>query len=633
MNRINKIAFSIFGDYVREKKQSYEELKLAIRQARISVPWDIYASTAYFTAAVAALLGAVSGYLLMPLWLFLYRFYLRIAPYTGFGISSYGETIFIIAIVFLFSLLLGLVTYYIIFAYPSLAAYNRKAKIDLTLPHTMAYMHAMSKGGANLISIFKSLSEHTIVYGESAEEIAYIVLDTEMHGSDLLKALKNAALVTQSEKFRDFLNNLINITETGGSLETFFANMTDYYQRNAEAEQAMYLEMLGMLAETYVTVFVAGPLFLVTILIVMGIMGPGSMLALKLLVYAVIPLSAIAFSVLLSVVSIGSDLRLVKIYAIAKKIKHYDDVRLKPFLEEDERSIRRFMRSLRWTSVVEARKNPFKPFFADPERTFYFTVPIAIIYFLLSIYNKEITIDVLDDAIIISIFITFVPFLFFYDTMMRKIKKIGDSVPGFLKRLASITDMGMPLHEAIRNISKINLGILSTEVRLMYKDIMWSSSVLEALTKFERRVNTVAISRIVTLIARASESTGNIKETLRVAAGDAELAEKLRRQKFTTLFSYLIVVYLSFGVFVMVLYVFATMFLPQIPQVASSAGGMLAISAHMEEYSMLFMHASVIQGFFSGIIAGQMMEESFYDGLKHSMLMMSAAYIFFVWFI
>jgi archaeal flagellar protein FlaJ len=168
----------------------------------------------------------------------------------------------------------------------------------------------------------------------------------------------------------------------------------------------------------------------------------------------------------------------------------------------------------------------------------------------------------------------------------------------------------------------------------MYKDIVWSNSVIGALTKFERRVRTISISRIVTLITKASESTGNIKETLRVAANEATLADKLKEQKFTVLFSYLIVVYMSFAVFLLVLYVFATMFLPKIPDVSSIAGsGMLNISSQKLEYTLLFMHASVIQGFFSGIIVGQMMGESVYDGLKHSVIMMTIAYLFFTLFV
>ncbi len=633
MNRIHRIAYALFGKKIKKDKDSYGDLRLAIRQSRIGVPWDIYVGTAYLASVLTVIFCLLTGYLLMPLWRFLYFNYLKIAPYTGNKIiSSYGELFFIIVIVLVSSLIIGFITYLLIMAYPGLEAYNRKIKIDLTLPHTVAYMNALSKGGLSLISIFKSLSEHINVYGESAEEIAYIIVDTDVHGSDLITALKTAAITTPSDKFRDFLDNLLNIIETGGDMETFFASMVTHYQRSAEADQSMHLEMLGMFAETYVTAFVAGPLFLITILIVMGIMGPGSLLMLKLLIYAVIPLSAIGFSVLLSVISVGSEGRLIKIYEVSKKIRHYNDVRVKPIEKGEERRIRKLLRSLRWTSVVKFRKNPLKVFFSDPAKVLYLSVPAALIYFAVSVYQRKITIELLDDLIIISILIILVPFLIFYEIQMKRIRQIGESIPGFLRRLAAISEMGVPLFEAINSISKINLGVLSTEVKLMYKDIVWSRSILEALTKFERRVNTISISRIVTLITKASESTANIKDTLRVAASDSDLSEKLIRQKVTVLLSYLIVVYISFFVFMLVLYVFATMFLPKIP--ANPGGGrMLQISAHVDEYSLLFMHASVIQGFFSGIIAGQMMGESVYDGLKHSMFMMTIAYIFFTWFV
>src|SRR3989304_6414631 len=634
MNRIHRIAYALFGKKIKKDKDNYGELRLAIRQSRLGVPWDIYVSTAYLASVLTVVFCLVTGYLLMPLWRFLYFNYLKIAPYTGNKIiSSYGELFFIIVIVLFSSLLIGIVSYFLILAYPGLEAYNRKIKIDLTLPHTVAYMNALSKGGLSLISIFKSLSEHINVYGESAEEVAYIIIDTDIHGSDLITALKTAAVTTPSDKFRDFLDNLLNIIETGGDMEKFFSLMVTHYQRSAEADQSMHLEMLGMFAETYVTVFVAGPLFLITILIVMGIMGPGSLTILKVLIYAVIPLSAIAFSVLLNMISVGSEGRLIKIYEVSKKMRQYDNVRMKPVSMGEERVIRKLVRSLRWTSVVNARKNPFKLFFSDPFKALYISVPAALIYFSLSVYQHNITIELVDDLVVIGLLIILVPFLLFYELQMKRIKKIGESIPGFLRRLAAISEMGVPLFEAINSISRINLGVLSTEVRLMYKDIVWSRSVLEALTKFERRVNTISISRIVTLITKASESTANIKDTLRVAASDSDLSERLMKQKFTVLLSYLIVVYISFFVFMLVLYVFATMFLTKIPTNSGSSGGMLQISAHIGEYSLLFMHASVIQGFFSGIIAGQMIGESVYDGLKHSVFMMTIAYIFFVWFV
>jgi len=74
------------------------------------------------------------------------------------------------------------------------------------------------------------------------------------------------------------------------------------------------------------------------------------------------------------------------------------------------------------------------------------------------------------------------------------------------------------------------------------------------------------------------------------------------------------------------------MFLPKIPE-ATGTSSMLTISSHKDEYSTLFMHASIIQGFLSGIIAGQMIGESIFSGLKHSVIMMITAYILFTRFV
>jgi flagellar protein FlaJ len=633
MNKLNKLAFAIFGNYVRKNKESFASLRSSIRLGHLGIPWDIYVCCAFLYASIIGMIAAILGLCLTPLWRIIYSKYVTTILKTGPDLGNQGELLFIFLIVIFISLFLGILSYFSIITYPGLIANIRKSKIEMTLPHAVAFMHAMSKGGMNLISIFKSLGQQSYIYGEFAEEIEYIVMESEMHGNDIISSLKIASANTNSDKFRDFLDNLITVSETSGDLETFFGNMVTYYKSIAESDQGLYLEMLGMLAETYITAFVAGPLFLITIVIVMGLMGPGKLIILKILIYAVIPLSAAAFSVLLSIMSLGGDSKLVKIYSVSKSINHYDDVRT-AVSKSDERNISKLKRSLRWTSINQARKNPLQIFFSDPEKAFLITIPAAMIYFSVSIYSKKITIELLDDVIIISLLIAILPFLIFYEFQRRRILAIEESIPMFLKRMASINDVGMGLSDAIKSITKINLGVLSTEVKMMHKDIVWSNNVTSALAKFERRVRTISISRIVTLIIKASESTGNIKETLRVASNEADLAERLRIQKFTVLFSYLIVVYISFAVFILVLYVFATMFLPRIPDVATSGGSsLLKISSQKDEYNLLFMHAAVIQGFFSGIIAGQMMGESVYDGLKHSMIMVILAYVLFIYFI
>jgi flagellar protein FlaJ len=50
-------------------------------------------------------------------------------------------------------------------------------------------------------------------------------------------------------------------------------------------------------------------------------------------------------------------------------------------------------------------------------------------------------------------------------------------------------------------------------------------------------------------------------------------------------------------------------------------------------YTRLFTHAALIQGFFSGLVAGQMGEGRAVAGLKYSVLMVLIAWIMFRFFV
>jgi flagellar protein FlaJ len=52
--------------------------------------------------------------------------------------------------------------------------------IDQSLSHTVAFLYALSHGGAiNILDMFRSLSEHRDIYGAAAEEFTKIVNDIE----------------------------------------------------------------------------------------------------------------------------------------------------------------------------------------------------------------------------------------------------------------------------------------------------------------------------------------------------------------------------------------------------------------------------------------------------------------------
>jgi flagellar protein FlaJ len=175
------------------------------------------------------------------------------------------------------------------------------------------------------------------------------------------------------------------------------------------------------------------------------------------------------------------------------------------------------------------------------------------------------------------------------------------------------------------------------EIRKIWIDIEWGAETKEALIRFERRVNTASIRRVVTLITKASESSSDIRETLSIAAADATASQSDRDDRVLNMLLYTSVIYISFFVFLYIVYTLSTVFLPAVPaqaiteptRMAASSGMSFAGAPDVGIFRLLFMHAVLIQGFFSGIVAGMMSEGNINSGLKHSAIMMLIGYIVF----
>ena len=629
---IDVIALKLFGKWAWKKRDRYLALQSKLRQAHITKPIGIYISVAYLHLAVTSIIGGIFiGFV----------FYYVLLQ----------EALFTLIATILFMAIFGCFDYYLFWRYPAFKARIRKSAIDSSLPYAVAYMHAMSKGGMNIISIFKSLSERTHIFLDAAEEVSYIVRDMTFFGHDVMTALFKAGDRTPSTKFKDFIENLMSVIDSGGDITAYFASRSEQYQNEAMEEQKGYLDTLAMIAESYVTTFVAGPLFLITILIVMGIAGSGSTMAVELVIYLMVPLGSILFISLLSVISISKQEN-SNIYIKVKELSEYDDI--EPVVvetDEESRLFKELTKLEKRVKIEKLLKDPFRYFYEKPSNILYISIPASILYLIISIRSKiplllsydastgiidiRGTIDLLDEYIVITMLIILAPFAIFYEIRRIKIKRIESAIPSFLKRLASINEAGITLTKAIGMIVDSNLGVLSSEIKKIWKDISWGRGTTESLIKFERRVRTTAISRTITLITKASEATGNIREVLGIASRDAETSEKLKRARAMDMSSYVVLVYISFSVFLVIIYILSTAFLSIVPNPLPAAPGMEQLpikSLDNELYNRIFFHAIIIQGFFSGLIAGEMGEGTICAGIKHSVIMIAIAYIMFTFF-
>jgi flagellar protein FlaJ len=167
------------------------------------------------------------------------------------------------------------------FAWPRVAAFMRAEAIDDNLPFVVNYMAAMAQADVPPERLFESLAGQD-VYGELSEEASIIERDVSALGQDLVTALAQASDRSPSTTFSDFLDGAITSITAGGSLDEYLEVKADQYMDDRRQDQTRFLDNLGILAESYVTVGVAGPMFVIVLLSVMVLFGTQGDLPLQL---------------------------------------------------------------------------------------------------------------------------------------------------------------------------------------------------------------------------------------------------------------------------------------------------------------------------------------------------------------
>ena len=536
------------------------------------------------------------------------------------------------------ALLAATITYMLALQWPAITKGMRASKINMTLHNAVAYMYAMRRGGAELLTIFRSLSENANIYGEVALEFRQVVRDADFFGLDEVSAIRQLHMTTPSNKLKDFLQDLLSVIESGGDMADFLEGRVHLFQEEARYEQKNFLGLLALVAESYVTLFVAGPLFLIIIMVVMGMMGGAAVEQLVAVIYLMLPVGTAIFMVMIDLVSIKTESVYRK--STDQEWQEFTDVAINPIGGEESL----FARLVKYDQSAGVRRflqDPLRAFTTKPVRVLFLTIPIGIIYmaFMISqiawIGNLEAYVSAIDDHIIIGVLIILLPFAIFYEVWRRRLSGIEAAIPEFLDRMAGINQVGLTVAQALAIMQSANLGVLSHEIKRINRDMEWGANFSEALLHFEQRVTTPIIARMVTLITRASEMSSQINDVLNIAASDTRMSEILKKERFGEMFIYVAIVYLSFGVFIFVIATLNAQFLVELAKLdtagLSQAGGTFAGLGTMPLgliQAMLY-HAVVIMGFVSGLIAGQMGESSIKSGVKHACIMILIALIAF----
>ena len=176
----------------------------------------------------------------------------------------------------------------------------RGDRLEKFLPYAASYTAAMSAANATPTKIFKSLAANEEIYGEIAYDAAMIYRDISLLGMDLITAIKHAVDRAASPWATEFFQGMVGTLSSGGNLKLYFLNRAEHYMRENRIRLTVFLESLGLMAESYVVVAVAMPLFLIVMLVIMfWVSGAGSQISEGMvygIVMGVLPMIHIAYS-------------------------------------------------------------------------------------------------------------------------------------------------------------------------------------------------------------------------------------------------------------------------------------------------------------------------------------------------
>lgn len=290
--KFQKWSYRVFGRSARRSAENNPRLRLALERAHIILRPDVYLASGYMAMFLSAMVT------FLPI--------LFLVGMSAMGMPAPAMTQLLPLLPL--PALLPVTLYVTMVLIPEMKAMERARDIEKNLPYALNYIATMAGAGTTPDKVFGALAKNQM-YGEVTNEAAWICRDLDLLGCDIMTALAKASDRTPSQKFQDFLQGAITVLGSGGDLQEYFLGKSNQFLADNRQEQTRALEGLGVMAEAFVTVVVAAPLFLIVMLSVMTSFGadPAQVLLLGyLLVLVMLPLSQAGFAATIQFMTPGS---------------------------------------------------------------------------------------------------------------------------------------------------------------------------------------------------------------------------------------------------------------------------------------------------------------------------------------
>ncbi|MFP4115925.1 MAG: type II secretion system F family protein [Candidatus Aenigmatarchaeota archaeon] len=264
-------------------------------------------------------------------------------------------------------------------------------------------------------------------------------------------------------------------------------------------------------------------------------------------------------------------------------------------------------------------------------------------------------------SIMFGIMIAITPYATWKYFRVKKIKAMEEEFPNFLRDLVEGKKSGLTITKALRDTEKNEYGELNKEVDKMSKQLSWGLSFDEVIMNFRDRVEESGLmTRTVGILMEAKRSGGNVVSAMETISSDASTLIELERERKSEMTQHAAVMYLIYLMFVAITIILSKIL---VPMTQMEAEGMMGIGpgeggvckapmAPSEDvvcsmfesfadvfglgveqgayYEGLFLSMILVQGAFSGLVIGQIRNNSATSGIKHSLILTGVGLVVYI---
>lgn len=295
-----------------------------------------------------------------------------------------------------------------------------------------------------------------------------------------------------------------------------------------------------------------------------------------------------------------------------------------------------------------------KKFFSDPMHIFPLVGGVFLLVGIL-LFNSDV--GILGNFVILSLLIGFLPLIIVAYFNHEKITAIEEQLPVFLRDLSEMQKSGTNLPNALRNAAKTDYGKMSKEIKKMSDQLSWGIPLQDVLNRFSKRTkSSEIITRSIRIINEAYSSGGDIADAMESIATDVNMIRESKKESASRMAQHITIMYIIYFVFIAIVIAVSQTLFSMVGMNLSGAGSIGGIgggfsspcdvcksngnfmcvscstfsvlsamfsfgSGTVGYYRALFFSMIIMQGFFCGLIAGQISSNSATAGLKHSLIL------------